>query len=78
MDTSPHTLKTLFEQLGLPSDDNGIERFIKEHKPLQNEVPLTDATWWNPSQKRFLAEALETDSDWAIPVDELNSLLRSK
>lgn len=31
MDTSDHSLSTLFKQLGLPSGKAGIEAFIRDH-----------------------------------------------
>lgn len=76
MDTTEHSLSTLFAQLGLPDDSDSISQFIKVHRPLNEEVSLSEAHWWNESQKRFIQEALQSDSDWAIPVDELNMLLR--
>lgn len=78
MDTSQHTLTTLFAQLGLPDDKDSITTFIKTHSPLGDKVPLAEAQWWNESQKRFLREALQSDSDWAMAVDELNSRLRNQ
>ena len=78
MDTTEHTLNTLFAQLGLPEDNASISEFIKNHSPLDEEVPLAEAQWWSESQKRFLQEALQSDSDWAMPVDELNTLLREQ
>lgn len=76
MDTSKHTLSTLFEQLGLPADAASVERFVREHSPLAPEVMLADAEFWNQGQSQFLQEGLEDDSDWAEAIDELNALLR--
>lgn len=42
MDTSAHDLKALFEQLGLPSSDDEITRFMHEHSPLDPSVKLVD------------------------------------
>ena len=78
MDTTEHTLNTLFAQLGLPEDNDSISEFIKSHSPLDEDVSLAEAQWWNESQKKFLQEALQSDSDWAILVDELNTLLREQ
>lgn len=78
MDTTEHTLNTLFAQLGLGDDDQSVYDFIDRHRPLDKEVSLSEAPWWNASQQRFIQEALQSDSDWAIAVDELNSLLRER
>ena len=75
MDTSEHSLTTLFEQLGLPSDPQSIDRFIAEHRPLAHGMRLWEAPWWSPGQRRFLEDAIECDAEWAIAVDELDSLL---
>ncbi len=76
MDTNPHTLQTLFRQLGLPDDEAGMRQFIHTHRPLAEDVLLEDAPWWNPAQREFLCRAKAEDSAWAIVVDELDALLR--
>lgn len=76
MDTTKHTLTTLFEQLGLPSDEASIEDFIARHAPLPAEIALQDAPFWSDSQSHFLEEGLEDDSDWAEVIDELDAQLR--
>lgn len=76
MDTNPHTLNTLFEQLGLPADEASIHTFVAEHRPLGLHTPLHQAPWWNEAQAAFLEEAIEEDADWAEAVDELDALLR--
>lgn len=76
MDTSEHTLVTLFEQLGLPSDDSNITDFVEKHRPLGPTVKLHKASWWSPSQAAFLQEAIAEDAEWAETVDELDALLR--
>lgn len=76
MDTTPHTLTTLFEQLGLPADDASIRQFVATHRPLDLNIPLHQAHWWNSGQAAFLEEAIEEDADWAEAVDELDALLR--
>lgn len=77
MDTTPHNLSTLFDQLGLPSDAAAIKTFIHWHRPLDPKIPLQQASWWTPAQAEFLAQAIEEDSDWAEQVDELDASLRS-
>ena len=76
MDTNSHTLKTLFAQLGLPTDDTDMQEFIDQHHPLDKSVELAQASWWNNAQRSFLQEAINSDSDWAITVDALDTLLR--
>ena len=78
MDTSPHTLTTLFDQLGLPSWEEAIDRFIEEHTPIAAEVSLADAGFWTSAQRAFLQEALVADSDWTGVVDQLDTLLRDR
>ncbi len=76
MDTTPHDLTTLFEQLGLPGDAAAIDAFIEAHRPLPAATRLADAPFWTPAQRAFLVEALGADSDWAERVDELDVRLR--
>jgi hypothetical protein len=71
--TSP-TLATLFEQLGLDSDQASIDAFVSAH-PLPADVKLIEADFWTPQQARFLKEELRVDAEWAPVVDELNELL---
>ncbi len=77
MDTTAHTLTTLFDQLGLPSQDSAIEQFIAAHKPLGDDLNLLEAEFWSDGQRAFLQESLAEDSDWAEVVDQLDSLLRA-
>ena len=74
MDTTPHNLSTLFDQLGLPSDAAAIKTFIHWHRPLDPKVPLQQASWWTPAQAEFLTQAIEEDSNWAGQIDELDAL----
>ncbi|EXJ12767.1 MULTISPECIES: DUF2789 domain-containing protein [Nitrincola] len=76
MDTSKHTMKALFQQLGLPASDTEIQTFVRNHKLFSASVKLEDATFWTEAQASFLKDALMDDSDWAEIVDELNNLLR--
>ncbi|MBD9482287.1 DUF2789 domain-containing protein [Pseudomonas sp. PDM14] len=71
MDTSNHhSLRTLFEQLGLPSENDDIAAFIRDHQ-LANGEKIAKAPFWTEAQANFLAESLKRDADWAIKVDEL-------
>ncbi len=76
MDTSAHNFTALFDQLGLPSWEEAIERFVEEHRPLPEDIPLHEAIFWSDAQRAFLLEAIEEDSDWAEVVDHLDALLR--
>ncbi|KAA0874120.1 DUF2789 domain-containing protein [Nitrincola tapanii] len=77
MDTSAHTMNLLFEQLGLPAEDEQIDLFIRNHKLFGSGIRLEDASFWTPSQSSFLQEAINCDSDWSEVVDELNTRLRA-
>lgn len=77
MDTSTHTFSALFEQLGLASDKDSIEQFIRTHQLFSNEVALHEASFWSESQATFLQDAISNDSDWAEVVDELNNSLHA-
>lgn len=76
MDSTEHSIGTLFEQLGLDGDEASIERFVDAHRPLDPAVPLAEAPFWSDSQAAFLRESLERDGAWALPVDELDARLR--
>ncbi len=76
MDTSQHTINTLFQQLGLPSSDREIEQFVSKHKPLAKDIHLSEATFWTGPQAAFIKEAISDDSDWAAIVDQLDAQLR--
>jgi hypothetical protein len=70
-----HDMPTLFEQLGLPSDDAAIRAFIDAHRPLPEAMMLSEAPFWSDAQATFLRESWREDSDWAPVVDTLNALL---
>lgn len=74
MDETPLTLQSLFEQLGLPSDNAAIETFIKDHQ-LEGDQKLSDAPFWSKAQADFLREQLLADAPWAMVVDDLNAQL---
>lgn len=77
MEPPLHSMSTLFAQLGLPSDEAAIERFIATHSPLPEDVALADAPFWTPAQAAFLREEVGEDADWAEVVDQLNVRLHS-
>lgn len=74
MELHTPTLVTLFEQLGLASDQASIDAFVDKHA-LPEDVKVSEADFWTPQQARFLKEELREDADWAPVVDELNALL---
>jgi hypothetical protein len=76
MQAQTHTMSHLFAQLGLPSEEAGVENFIAAHRPLENDIPLYRAPFWSPMQREFLKEEIIEDADWAAVIDELNGRLR--
>ena len=77
MEPPLHSMPNLFAQLGLPSDESAIERFIATHGPLPAAVALADAPFWSAAQAAFLREEIVEDADWAEVVDQLNVCLHS-
>ena len=77
MHTAIPQLADLFEQLGLPSSQADIQKFVREHRPLPDDLKLTDASFWTESQASFLREQIRLDAEWAMPIDSLNVQLRT-
>lgn len=77
MEMQTHNLTALFSQLGLSTEPQAMQQFIRTHQIFSDTVELSDATFWSASQAAFLREALQLDSDWAEVVDELNSRLHT-
>ncbi len=75
MGTSVHTMNELFDQLGLPSHDQQIYKFIEQHKPVADSKKIYEMEFFSDYQRTFLKEAKEED-DWAELTDTLDSLLR--
>jgi hypothetical protein len=75
MDTSEHTIESLFSQLGLSTNHEAIDAFIKNNH-LPDDIPLEQAAFWSAGQAQFIHEALELDSDWCEVVDQLDAQLR--
>ncbi len=73
MHTITHDMTTLFQQLGLDSDPQAIEAFIRSHSPLKKETKLENASFWTVAQAQLLHQLINEDSDWACVVEELNS-----
>ncbi|MES2184958.1 MAG: DUF2789 domain-containing protein [Pseudomonadota bacterium] len=76
MQPPQHSLKDLFDQLGLPSGAGEIAGFIARHRTVPAGVLLADYPCWTPSQSSFLREEILEDADWAEVVDQLNLALR--
>jgi hypothetical protein len=77
MELPAYDLKTLFDQLGLPSENGAIDDFIEAH-PLNANTKLIDAEFWTPQQAQLLKEWLRADGEEAMMVDELNLRLHKK
>ena len=75
MDTSSHTMKALFAQLGLANSDVAIDNFIQNNH-LPDDIPLENAAFWSAGQAQFIREAIAEDADWAEVVDHLDAQLR--
>lgn len=75
MELETPTLQTLFEQLGLESDQASIDDFVEQYGPLPDDVKVSEADFWTPQQQKFLKGELMLDAEWAPVVDELNVLL---
>jgi hypothetical protein len=75
MDTSLHTLSTLFDQLGLDSSPDAIAKFVSSHN-IDADIPLHEADFWNSAQASFIQDAIEEDADWAEIIDQLDIMLR--
>ncbi|PHH39452.1 MULTISPECIES: DUF2789 family protein [Pseudomonas] len=71
MELPAYDLKTLFDQLGLPSENGAIDDFIEAH-PLDAKTKLIDAEFWTAQQAQLLKEWLRADGEEAVMVDELN------
>lgn len=75
MFTEEHNLKALFEQLGLPSSESEIQGFLHNHR-LSGMDTIENAPFWNASQATFMQDAKRADAEWAMVVDELDTMLR--
>lgn len=77
MEQGMHPFAVLFEQLGLPADEDAIAQFITRHSPLAESIALADAPFWTAAQAGFLREEILEDADWAEVIDSLNAALRA-
>ncbi|MFH8573987.1 DUF2789 family protein [Streptomyces sp. NPDC017993] len=75
-EASQHRFSELFRQLYLADDGKSIDEFIATNSPLQDDVKLENAQFWNDGQRAFLRENLVQDADWAVKIAQLNEALR--
>lgn len=71
MEDVHHSLESLFAQLGLANEGEEIDRFIDDNQ-LPADVKVSEASFWNDSQKELLKTAIRADGEEAMWVDELN------
>ncbi|MGX1124557.1 DUF2789 domain-containing protein [Pseudomonas sp. HLS-6 TE3448] len=76
MESTTHSLPSLFKQLGLADDALSIDQFITSHSPLKSDIALADARFWTASQRDFLRDEILEDADWAEVIDQLSLALR--
>ncbi|RDL43094.1 DUF2789 domain-containing protein [Marinomonas piezotolerans] len=74
METHPHTIEALFEQLGL--DAGSIDQFIADQAPIPSHMKLWDAPCWSASQAKVLQQMKDEDADWSDVVDQLDVMMR--
>ncbi|MEC4727033.1 DUF2789 domain-containing protein [Shewanella sp. D64] len=75
MDTTPQDLSHLFDQLGIDSSEENIDKFIADNQIPKN-VLISQAVFWSESQKSFLREAIDEDAQWSELIDHLDALIR--
>ena len=71
------TLETLFQTLGLASDEKDMDLFVDHHQ-LDADVKLENAPFWNDEQRQILANYKSTNEEWVIIIDLLDELLHGK
>lgn len=76
MEEPIHSLTALFDQLGLDSSEQAINRFVKKNCPLPCATELHNAPFWNVSQAALLKQKLDEDADWVEIVNQLDVMLR--
>ncbi|WP_282176845.1 DUF2789 domain-containing protein [Vibrio nereis] len=76
MELHQHGMAELFQQLGLGSSEQDINKFILEHRQHRGSTLLHEASFWTDAQAAFLKQAIEEDADWAELVDQLDVMLR--
>lgn len=74
MEIDTQSLHSLFDQLGLASDEHSIRKYCAENF-LDEGINLADAAFFTLHQSQFLSEGWHHDADWAIVIDQLNANL---
>ncbi|MCH8532025.1 MAG: DUF2789 domain-containing protein [Saccharospirillum sp.] len=72
--TEQPTMTTLFDQLGLESSDDAIERFFERYH-LEAEEDVSEADFLSFEQRLALARMRDEDAEWAELVDTMEQLL---
>lgn len=68
------SMDELFMQLGLESDNQSIDNFIRTHQ-LADGVRISDAPFWSDAQRQFIVEQFTADAAWILIIDQLNEQL---
>ena len=68
----------LFQQLGLPADEVGIKRFIRQHRPLPVHVEWQRAEFWTPAQAAVIWKLQRRGRAWKPVLAQLESQLRGE
>ncbi|MFT6315637.1 MAG: hypothetical protein ACJA2J_000333 [Candidatus Azotimanducaceae bacterium] len=76
MEAPTHSMVSLFNQLGLESTEECINKFIETKRHLAGSIELHEAPFWNASQASFLKEVVLDDADWVAIVNQLDASLR--
>ena len=76
MATPAHSMSQLFDQLGLPSGNQEIDKFIEQQKQVADSKRIYETDFFSDSQRTFLKEVKEHGGDWAELTDTLDFLLR--
>ncbi len=71
------TLETLFQTLGLASDEKDMDLFVDNHQ-LDASVKLENAPFWNDEQRQILANYKSINEEWVIIIDLLDELLHGE
>lgn len=76
MSLKPPSLEILFVQLGLPGDEFSVRRFIRQHRPLAQEVDVLSAPFWSPAQAAVLWKLRRRSPHWCTVLAQLEAALR--
>lgn len=69
-------LHELFAQLGLAADELAVLRFIRQHRPMAEDVELLHAPFWTPAQAAVLWKLQRRGAHWAKVLAQLDTALR--